>query len=75
MELLQATNHTEYELLPSDDVSIFFDDNFTTKTSMTSVSPGESFQAFIGIDPAVKVCNARRNVHCIHISAYVYLYK
>ncbi|CAM9996220.1 unnamed protein product [Ascophyllum nodosum] len=51
----KATNHTEYELLPSDDVSIFFDDNFTTKTSMTSVSPGESFQAFIGIDPAVKV--------------------
>ena len=26
-----------------------------TKTSLASVSPGESFQTFLGIDPAVKV--------------------
>ncbi|CAM9996289.1 unnamed protein product [Ascophyllum nodosum] len=51
----KTTNDTEYELLPSNDVSIFFDNSFVTKTSLTSVSPGESFQAFLGIDPAVKI--------------------
>lgn len=51
----QATNNTDYLLLASDDVSIFFDNSFVTKTSLTSVSPGESFQTFLGIDPAVKV--------------------
>ena len=51
----QATNNTDYLLLASNDVSIFFDNSFVTKTSLTSVSPGESFQTFLGIDPAVKV--------------------
>ncbi|CAM9132840.1 unnamed protein product [Ectocarpus fasciculatus] len=50
-----ATNNTDYLLLASEDVSIFFDNSFVTKTSLTSVSPGESFQTFLGIDPAVKV--------------------
>ncbi|CAN0048331.1 unnamed protein product [Ectocarpus sp. 12 AP-2014] len=51
----KATNNTDYLLLASNDVSIFFDNSFVTKTSLTSVSPGESFQTFLGIDPAVKV--------------------
>ncbi|CAN0444916.1 unnamed protein product [Pylaiella littoralis] len=51
----KATNNTDYLLLASDDVSIFFDNSFVTKTSINSVSPGESFQTFLGIDPAVKI--------------------
>ncbi|CAB1108562.1 unnamed protein product [Ectocarpus sp. CCAP 1310/34] len=51
----QATNNTDYLLLASNDVSIFFDNSFITKTSLTSVCPGESFQTFLGIDPAVKI--------------------
>ncbi|CAM9685567.1 unnamed protein product [Ectocarpus sp. 12 AP-2014] len=51
----KATNNTDYLLLASNDVSIFFDNSFVTKTSLTSVSPGESFQTFLGIDPAVKI--------------------
>lgn len=53
--VLQATNNTDYLLLASNDVSIFFDNSFVTKTCLASVSPGESFQTFLGIDPAVKV--------------------
>ncbi|CAN0144949.1 unnamed protein product, partial [Ectocarpus sp. 4 AP-2014] len=51
----KATNNTDYLLLASNDVSIFFDNSFVTKTSLASVSPGESFQTFLGIDPAVKI--------------------
>ncbi|CAM9377083.1 unnamed protein product [Ectocarpus sp. 6 AP-2014] len=51
----KATNNTDYLLLASNDVSIFFDNSFVAKTSLTSVSPGESFQTFLGIDPAVKI--------------------
>lgn len=55
----QATNDSDYLLLASDDVSVFFDNSLATKTSLASVSPGESFQAFLGTDPAVKV-NVKR---------------
>ena len=51
----QATNDTDYLLLASEDVSVFFDNNFVSKTDLTFVSPGESFQTFLGADPAVKV--------------------
>ncbi|CAN0334962.1 unnamed protein product, partial [Ectocarpus sp. 12 AP-2014] len=51
----KATNNTDYLLLASNDVSIFFDNSFVTKTNLASVSPGESFQTFLGIDPAVKI--------------------
>eukprot|EP00904_Undaria_pinnatifida_P004389 jgi/Undpi1/13951/HiC_scaffold_9.g03602.m1 len=51
----KATNDTDYLLLASDDVSIFFGNSFATKTSLESVSPGETFQAFLGIDPTVKI--------------------
>lgn len=52
---MQATNNTDYLLLASSNVSIFFDNSFVAKTNLRSVSPGESFQTFLGIDPAVKV--------------------
>lgn len=52
---LQATNNTDYLLLASANVSIFFDNSFVAKTNLRSVSPGESFQTFLGVDPAVKV--------------------
>ncbi|CAM9179132.1 unnamed protein product, partial [Sphacelaria rigidula] len=50
----KATNNTDYLLLASSNVSIFFDNSFVAKTNLRSVSPGESFQTFLGIDPAVK---------------------
>lgn len=52
---VQATNNTDYQLLESKNVSIFVDSNFVAKTSMNSVSPGESFQTCLGYDPAIKV--------------------
>lgn len=58
----QATNDTDYLLLASEDVSIFFGNSFASKTSLDSVSPGESFQAFLGIDPSVKV----NTTTCVH---------
>ena len=58
----QATNDTDYLLLASEDVSIFLGNSFAAKTSLESVSPGETFQAFLGIDPSLKV-NATRGVH------------
>lgn len=51
----KATNNTDYLLLASDDVSIYFDNSFVNKTSLAFVSPGESFQTFLGVDPAVKI--------------------
>lgn len=54
-ETVQATNDTEFHLLPSQDVSIFLDNTFVMKTSLDSVFPGESFQACLGVDPSVKV--------------------
>ncbi|CAM9779998.1 unnamed protein product, partial [Hapterophycus canaliculatus] len=51
----KATNSTDYLLLASDAVSVFFDNSFVAKTSLNSVSPGESFQTFLGVDPAVKI--------------------
>ena len=59
----QATNNTDYLLLASDDVSIFFGNSFATKTSLESVSPGETFQTFLGIDPTVKV-KTRPETYC-----------
>jgi hypothetical protein len=55
MQQAKAVNVTDYLLLASDDVSIFFDNRFVTKTALRSVSPGESFDVFLDIDPAVKV--------------------
>jgi hypothetical protein len=62
-------NVTDYLLLASDDVSIFFDNRFVTKTALRSVSPGESFDVFLGIDPAVKVRNYAEVYDCTNTIA------
>jgi len=51
----RTQNTSEYPFLPSSQVSVFFDGNFVTTSSMKHVSPGESFQSFLGVDPSVKV--------------------
>ncbi|CAN0080877.1 unnamed protein product [Pylaiella littoralis] len=51
----KVINNTDYFLLASDDVTLFLDNSFVAKTNINSVFPGESFQTFLGIDPAVKV--------------------
>ena len=51
---VQATNNTDYLLLPSDAVSVFLDNSFASKTSMAFNSPGETFQTFLGMDPTIK---------------------
>ena len=52
---VQVTNCNNYLLLASSNVSIFFVKGFVAKTNLRSVPPGESFQMFLGVDPAVKV--------------------
>ncbi|CAM9856007.1 unnamed protein product, partial [Choristocarpus tenellus] len=54
----QTTNTSNYQLLGSNDVSIFFDNSFVAKTCLPSVAPGESFQICLGVDTAVKVTRA-----------------
>ena len=58
--ILQAKVHntTEYLLLASNDVSVFFDKRFVSKTNLRSVSPGEKFDLFLGVDKAIKVTYA-----------------
>lgn len=51
----KVTNTSRYPLLASDKVSVFMDGNFITTTTMRLVSPGESFNIFLGVDPALKV--------------------
>eukprot|EP00456_Euglypha_rotunda_P014683 TRINITY_DN14648_c0_g2_i7.p1 TRINITY_DN14648_c0_g2~~TRINITY_DN14648_c0_g2_i7.p1 ORF type:complete len:327 (+),score=23.48 TRINITY_DN14648_c0_g2_i7:275-1255(+) len=48
-------NTSDFPLLPSPNVNIFFDNNFVSKSSIKAVSPGEDFEAFLGVDPAVKI--------------------
>lgn len=51
----RTQNTSEYPFLASEQVSVFFDGNFVTTSSMKHVSPGESFHSFLGVDPSVKV--------------------
>jgi len=51
----QTYNTSDYPFLASDNVSIFFDSNFVCTSTMKCVAPGEEFESFLGIDPAVKV--------------------
>jgi uncharacterized protein (TIGR02231 family) len=54
---LRATllNVTDYHILSSPDVSIFFGNSFVSRTNLRSVAPGESFDLFLGKDPACRV--------------------
>jgi len=51
----KTKNSSQYPLLASDNVSIYLDGNFISKSSLKQTSAGESFQIFVGVDPAVKV--------------------
>jgi hypothetical protein len=51
----KTKNSSPYPLLASDNVSIYLDGNFISKSSLKQTSSGESFQIFIGVDPAVKL--------------------
>jgi archaellum component FlaF (FlaF/FlaG flagellin family) len=51
----KTKNNSPYPLLSSDNVSIYLDGNFMSKSSLKQANTGESFQVFIGVDPAVKV--------------------
>lgn len=51
----KVTNTSKFPLLASEKVSVFMDGNFISTTKMQPVSPGESFNIFLGVDPALKV--------------------
>jgi uncharacterized protein (TIGR02231 family) len=51
----KTKNNSPYPLLSSENVSIYLDGNFMSKSSLKQANTGESFQVFIGVDPAVKV--------------------
>ena len=51
----KAKNTSGYPLLKSNKVNIYLDGNFVSKSSMKQANSGETFQFFIGVDPAVKV--------------------
>jgi len=46
--------YKEYSLL-SGPMNVFVDNNFVAKSSINTVSPGESFSLFLGTDPAIKI--------------------
>jgi uncharacterized protein (TIGR02231 family) len=51
----KVRNNSPFPLLASQNVSIYLDGNFMSKSTMKQASSGESFQIFIGVDPSVKV--------------------
>lgn len=51
----KVLNTSRFPLLSSEKVSVFMDGNFISTTKMRPVSPGESFDIFLGVDPALKV--------------------
>jgi len=51
----KTTNTSSFELLPSNEVNIFFDGSYVSKSTMPSVSPGESFESFLGADSSVRI--------------------
>jgi len=51
----RATNQSQYKLLASTKVSVFFDGGFVTTTSLKDISPGEEIMTFLGADTGVKV--------------------
>lgn len=63
--ILQTTNDTDFLLLSSKEVSIFFNNTFVTKTTIANVSPGESFVTCLGVDQSVKVSLVKLVGHMI----------
>jgi uncharacterized protein (TIGR02231 family) len=52
---VKTTNTSQYHLLPSEKVSVFLDGSFTTTSKLQDISPGESFNTFLGVDGAIRV--------------------
>lgn len=50
-----TTNTSSYTLLASEQVNVFVDNSFISKTKLNVVAPGESFRTFLGVDKSVKV--------------------
>jgi uncharacterized protein (TIGR02231 family) len=50
-----AINTSEFPLLESHRVAIFFDGSFVTTTHLKHTSPGESINVFLGVDSNVKI--------------------
>jgi len=51
----RTVNTSAFELLASNEVNVFFDGSYVSKTKMPNVSPGESFQSFLGADSSVRI--------------------
>ena len=49
-----VTNSTDFSLLGGS-VSVFVDDNYISNSRMPTVLPGENFDAFLGVDDAIKI--------------------
>ncbi|KAF8324086.1 hypothetical protein DL93DRAFT_2162173 [Clavulina sp. PMI_390] len=50
----QILNSSTYEFIKGPG-SVFIDGNFTSKTQIPSVSPGESFSCSLGVDPSLRI--------------------
>lgn len=51
----KAVNTSPYPLLASNKVNVFLDGNFISTTTLRQASSGETFNVFLGVDPAIKV--------------------
>jgi len=51
----RTVNTSAFELLATDEVNVFFDGSYVSKTKLPNVSPGESFQSFLGADSSVRI--------------------
>ena len=51
----KVQNTSMFPLLPSQKVSIFMDGNFISTSAIKQVNPGETFNLFLGVDPALRV--------------------
>jgi len=49
-----VTNSTDFSLLGGS-VSVFVDDNYISNSRMPTALPGENFDAFLGVDDAIKI--------------------
>lgn len=50
----KTKNTSSYPILPSSKVSVYYDGNFIANSNLKQASSGESFNVFLGVDPAVK---------------------
>ncbi|KXS20323.1 hypothetical protein M427DRAFT_52545 [Gonapodya prolifera JEL478] len=50
----KVKNDSEYALLPGP-ASVFLDNNFVAKSTLDNVSPQETFECSLGVDPSIRV--------------------